>query len=78
MADYNHPRNAFPADLVPGSLAYLAESYRRTRAASAEGFHDNDAAHRISEEKRRIEDENAFLRENSIALKSSVTPAAKL
>lgn len=68
MNDYSHPRTAFPADLVPGSLAYLAEAYRRTRAASAEGFHDNDAAQRISEEERRIEDEDAFLRENGISL----------
>jgi hypothetical protein len=63
MTTERHPRTVFPADLVPGSLAYLAEAYRRVRLASADDFHDNDAASRISEEERRIEDEDSFLRD---------------
>ena len=61
MTTERHPRTAFPADLVPGTLPYLAQAYRRVRLASADGFHDADAASRISEEERRIEDEDAFL-----------------
>ncbi|HPO93330.1 MAG TPA: hypothetical protein PL072_07645, partial [Phycisphaerales bacterium] len=62
MTTDRHPRTAFPAGLVPGSPEYYSEALRRVRLASADGFHDNDAASRVSEEDRRERDEAAFLR----------------